>query len=61
MERTIEVQKDVLMCFVDFEKAFDTVRHEDMIDMLKEIRIDSKDISLWPKVYWEKKNSKNRK
>ena len=28
IERAIEKQKDLFMCFVDFEKAFDMVRHE---------------------------------
>ena len=28
IERTVEKQGDLYMCFVDFEKAFDIVRHE---------------------------------
>ena len=38
IERTIEMQKDIYMCFVDFEKAFDMVRHEDLIRILQMTR-----------------------
>lgn len=55
MERAIEVQKDIYLCFVDFEKAFDTVRHEDMINMLKDIGLDGKDIRVLKNLYWDQK------
>lgn len=54
-ERSIEMQKDVYMCFVDFEKAFDMVRHEDMVRMLQEIGLDNKDIRLLSNLYWDQK------
>ena len=35
MERAIEVKKDLYVCFVDYEKAFDRVRHVDLIRILE--------------------------
>ena len=31
IERAVEKQTDLYLCFVDFENAFDTVKHEDMV------------------------------
>ena len=33
-ERHLEVQKDVYICFLDYEKAFDRVRHEPLMQCL---------------------------
>ena len=52
LERAIEKQKNVFMCFVDFQKAFDTIRHEDLMDMLKEKKIDGKDLRIIKNLYW---------
>ena len=56
MKRAIKVQKDVYLCFIDFvERAFDTVRYENMIDMLQDIGIDGKDIRVLRNLYWDQK------
>ena len=36
MERVIEVQKDLYLCFIDYLnlKAFDKVKHSDLFDIL---------------------------
>ena len=57
IERTIEMQKDMYMCFVDFEKAFDMVRHEDLIRILQRIGLDEKDIRLLSNLYWDQKSA----
>ena len=44
IERMIEMQREVYMCFIDFEKAFDKVKHQELIDILKNINLDGKDI-----------------
>ena len=43
------------MCFVDFEKAFDRVRHELLIDRLRRIGADEADVRLLTNLYWEQK------
>ena len=44
MESALEKQKDVYMCFIDFEKAFDTVRHETMMERLRRLGVDEADL-----------------
>ena len=42
-ERSLEMQKDLYAIFVDYEKAFDRVKHQEIVNDLKSINIDSKD------------------
>ena len=55
MERLIEKQKDIYMCFVDFEKAFDTVKHNCLIETLKKYGVDGRDIRVMAQLYWQQK------
>ena len=32
VERLVEKQRDVYTCFIDFSKAFDTVKHESLVE-----------------------------
>ena len=57
IERALEVQKDVFVCFVDYEKAFDKVRHVELFKMLKEAGLDGKDLRLIRNLYWKQKAS----
>ena len=50
-ERSIEMQQDVYMCFIDYEKAFERVRHTDLIEILKRISLDGKDMRLITNLY----------
>ena len=52
-ERATDVHKDVYICFIDYTKAFDHVKHFKMIDCLSEIGIDDKDLQIISKLYWE--------
>ena len=56
-ERASEVQKDVFVCFVDYKKAFDKVRHVDLFRMLKEAGLDRKDLRLMRNLYWKQKST----
>ena len=44
MERAIEKQKDLFICFVDFEKAFDRIQHELMMERLIALGVDMADL-----------------
>ncbi|GFO24183.1 RNA-directed DNA polymerase from mobile element jockey-like [Plakobranchus ocellatus] len=46
IERALEVQKDVYLCFIDYTKAFDRVRHDEIIAELKQLNIDGKDLRI---------------
>ena len=54
-ERALDVQKDVFACFVDYEKAFDKVRHEKLFGILKDLEVDGKDLRLIKNLYWRQK------
>ena len=55
MERAIEKQKDLYMCFVDFEKAFDTVKHDCLMDTLRKYGVDGADMRVMAQLYWEQR------
>ena len=52
-ERMIEVQQDVYLCFVDYEKAFDKVQHHKLLDMLKKHHIGKNNLQLITNLYWK--------
>ena len=45
-ERCVEVQKDVYICFIDYTKAFDTVQHVTLFEVLQELDVNGKDLEL---------------
>ena len=53
IERALERQKDVYLCFIDFTKAFDRVRHDEIIKELTKLKIDGKDLRIIKNMYWE--------
>ena len=44
-ERSIQMQKNVHFCFLDYVKAFDKVQHKTLIEMLELLDIDSKELT----------------
>ena len=54
-ERAIEMQRDVYLCFIDFTKAFDRVKHKDLMQILMELDIDGKDLRLIRNLYCDQK------
>ena len=52
LERMIGKQKDVYVCFIDYSKAFDTVKHEPLIELLQSLDIDPQDVKLLANLYW---------
>ena len=51
IQRSLECDKDVYVCFVDFEKAFDRVNWPKMMSVLKEIGVDWRDRRLIADLY----------
>ena len=45
-EHLIQEQKNVFICFIDYSKAFDTVKHASPFDLLSSLNIESLDIKL---------------
>ena len=44
IENAIPVQNNVYLCFVDCEKGFNRVRHNELTNILKQIVVDGKDL-----------------
>ena len=44
IERAMEVQKEVYLCFIDYTGAFDKARHDEIITQLTQSKINGKDL-----------------
>ena len=53
MERTIEVQKNLYLCFIDYSKAFNKIEHSDLFDVLLRSNCDGKDLRVIRNLFWE--------
>jgi len=51
-ERAIEMQKDGYVCFIDYVKAFDRVRHQALFEMLELLDLDDQERELMKSLYW---------
>lgn len=56
-QRCLYVNQDVFACFIDFEKAFDRVRHDRLVQILLERNIDVRDVRIISNLYWGQKAS----
>ena len=43
VERSFEEQRDVYTCFIDYSKAFDTVKHESLVELLQSLDVEVRD------------------
>ncbi|XP_023212595.1 uncharacterized protein LOC111615413 [Centruroides sculpturatus] len=53
LEKAIEMQKKLYICFVDYEKSFDKVQHPLLIETLKIVNLDTNDYKLIGNLYWD--------
>ena len=54
-QKELEVQRDIYVCFIDYAKAFDRVKHTEVIASLEKAGIDGKDIRIIIELYWNQK------
>lgn len=52
-ERAIQMQKYVHLCFIDYAKALDNVRHKDLLELHSNLDIFKKDIRIIKNLYWQ--------
>jgi len=52
-ERAIEMRKDVFVCYIDYAKAFDRVRHEQLFEILEPLDLDGQDLTVIKNLYWD--------
>ena len=53
VERSVEKQRDVYTCFIDYIKAFDTVKHESLVELLQSLDVDKSETMLLTNLYWK--------
>ena len=53
VERSVEKQRDVYICFIDYSKAFDTVKHESLVELLQSLDVDKSETRLLTNLYWK--------
>ena len=46
------MQRDVYICVIDYTKAFDKVRHKNLMQILNNLDFDGKDLRLIKDLYW---------
>ena len=53
IEPTLEIQKEVYLCFIDYTKEFDKFQHMEIIKQLQKLHVDGKDLRIIKNIYWE--------
>lgn len=53
LEKCRDQRKDVYLCFIDYEKAFDRIKHTAMMELLRGQGLDHEDVQLIKNLYWE--------
>ena len=53
IERALETQNDLYLCFIDYTKAFDRVKHQEIIKILESLNVDANDLTIIKNMYWQ--------
>jgi Reverse transcriptase (RNA-dependent DNA polymerase). len=53
VQKARDLEKYVYLCSIDFEKAFDRVSHDKLVDILKTSTLDDKDVRIIGNLYWQ--------
>jgi hypothetical protein len=54
-EKCLDMNHDPYICFIDFEKAFDKVQHQKLIEILQQLGLDGRNIHIIKNLYWRQK------
>lgn len=52
---SMQMQKDLCILFIDYEKAFDNARPNELVKCLEGAGIGGKDLRIFMEIYWNKK------
>jgi len=47
-----DVNQNIYACFIDYQKAFDNVKHENLIEILNTYGVDKGDLKIISNLYW---------
>ena len=53
VERSVEKQRDVYTCFIDYSKALDTVKYESLVELIQSLDVDKSETRLLTNLYWK--------
>ena len=51
IERCLEVNKNIFLCFIDYTKAFDSINHNKLIESLEKTETDGKNLRIMANLY----------
>ena len=52
-ERSLQMDKKVYLCFVDYQKAFDRVRHDKLLEVMEKAGISELERRFIINLYWK--------
>ena len=55
VERCLEMRKTLYICFIDYTKAFDRVKHDLLFEMLSKAGVPVKEINIIKNIYLQQK------
>ena len=55
IDKCIEKQKELYICFIGYVKAFDCVKHDKLLELMERLGIDGKDLRLIRNLYYDQK------
>ena len=55
IQRALTVNRNLYVCYVDYEKAFDRVEHQQLPEVLEKYGLDREDVRLIQALYWEQR------
>lgn len=54
-QRCLDINQDIYACLIDYNKAFDRVRHDQLIEILLRKKLDLRDIRIISNLYYDQK------
>jgi len=54
-QRARDVNQKIYACFIDYQKAFDNVKHDKLIKILDNVGVDKGDLRIISNVYWNQR------
>ena len=51
-QRCRDVNTDIHACFIDYKKAFNTVKHEKLLEILKRTGVPDAELRIITNLYW---------
>ena len=55
IDKCFEKEKNFYICFIDYVKVFDCVKHDKLLELIERLGIDGKDLRLIRNLYYDQK------